>query len=67
MARLRDELELKVNVISLPIDVCVQEAVRGNTVRQPFLPVLGLRCWLSLLCQVRTQRARLYGVQKIEV
>ena len=33
VARLRDELELKVNVISLPIDVCVQQAVRGNTVR----------------------------------
>ncbi len=32
VARLRDELELKVNVISLPIDVCVQQAVRGNTV-----------------------------------
>ena len=46
VARLRDELELKVNVVSLPIDVCVQQAVRGNTVRvidlnlfrMPFLP-----------------------------
>ena len=33
MGRLRDDLELKLNILSLPIDTCVQHAVRGNTAR----------------------------------
>ncbi|KAK9812925.1 hypothetical protein WJX72_005880 [[Myrmecia] bisecta] len=37
--RLRDELELKVRVLSLPIDICVQHAVRGNSALQGALDV----------------------------
>lgn len=32
--RLRDSLEMKLKVVSLPIDLCVRQAVRGNTALQ---------------------------------
>lgn len=37
--RLRDELELKVNVLSLPVDICVQHALQGNSALQGALNV----------------------------
>ena len=37
--RLRDELEVKVRVISLPVDICVQLVVRGNSALQGALDV----------------------------
>ena len=39
MLRLRDELELKVNVLSLPVDICVQHALQGNSALQGALNV----------------------------
>ena len=37
--KLRDELELKVNVLSLPVDICVQQALQGNSALQGALNV----------------------------
>ncbi|KAL0034905.1 hypothetical protein WJX77_012220 [Trebouxia sp. C0004] len=37
--RLRDELELKVDVLSLPVDICVQHALQGNSALQGALNV----------------------------
>ena len=37
--RLRDELELKVDALSLPVDVCVQHALQGNSALQGALNV----------------------------
>ena len=37
--RLRDELEVKVRVISLPVDICVQLVIRGNSALQGALDV----------------------------
>ncbi len=39
MLRLRDELELKVDVLSLPVDICVQHALQGNSALQGALNV----------------------------
>ena len=39
MLKLRDELELKVNVLSLPVDICVQQALQGNSALQGALNV----------------------------
>lgn len=39
MLKLRDELELKVNVLSLPVDICVQQALKGNSALQGALNV----------------------------
>ena len=39
MLKLRDELELKVNVLSLPVDICVQHALQGNSALQGALNV----------------------------
>ena len=37
--KLRDELELKVDVLSLPVDICVQHALQGNSALQGALNV----------------------------
>lgn len=37
--RLRDELELKVRILALPVDICVQQAVKGNSALQGVLDV----------------------------
>lgn len=37
--KLRDELELKVSVLSLPVDICVQQALQGNSALQGALNV----------------------------
>ena len=39
MLKLRDELELKVDVLSLPVDICVQHALQGNSALQGALNV----------------------------
>ena len=37
--KLRDELELKVDVLSLPVDICVQHALQGKSALQGALNV----------------------------
>ena len=32
--RLRNELEVKLSILALPMDICVQHAVRGNSALQ---------------------------------
>ena len=32
--RLRNELEMKLSVLALPVDICVQHSIRGNSALQ---------------------------------
>lgn len=37
--QLRDELEMKVRILALPVDICVQQAFKGNSAMQGALEV----------------------------
>ena len=62
MLRLRNELETKLTVLSLPVDICVQHAVRGNSALQG-----ALNAALSVLGDIEAFEESLRDQEILEV